>query len=107
MVHDLVQLSRELAIDGGNSPVERVSQIAVERKDAGKRLLDQGLYQILRAIRFCLSGSRHDLVEQTAALDGVGRGAEHWLNRRLGFGHGPIPPPLIRQFPAKATATRS
>jgi hypothetical protein len=74
VVHDLVQLGRQLGVDRSDRLVDGTREIAVEGDRAGQRLLDQRLDEVLGAIRFCLPSRRNDLIEQSGDSSGFSGG---------------------------------
>ncbi len=81
MMHDRVELFRQLAIDLSDRAIEGAGHVLVEGDRPGERLLDQRLHQLLRLIRRRLLGRRDDLVEEGDAFGGFG-GGRLWCGLR-------------------------
>ncbi len=71
IVHDRVELLRQLGVDRLDGLVERPREVAIEGDGAGQRLLDERLDELLGAIGFGLLGVGDDLIEQTGAASVV------------------------------------
>ncbi len=63
-MHDLVQLRRQLGIEGGDRAIDGARQVPVKGNRPCQRLLDERLDEFLGAIRFGLLGGRNHLIKQ-------------------------------------------
>ena len=91
IVHDDVELLRQLGVDRRDRLVEGARQVAVERDRAGQGLLDQRLDQLLGTVGLRLLGVGNDLVEETRCRLGSRGGSGAVL--ACAIGHGVSPPP--------------